>query len=522
MKRYLVFALAMLFAGCAVNCFAQSFEAGAYNDGHGNRMSYRLWRPPGEEEPEKEFPVIVWMHGAGGSNSSVPQGLIDAVQSERFAAYLISPQGSPPVAGGGPWATCYPVNPLAINEHIECPEGATRSMESVLGILDELDLRFPIDSSRRFAVGYSAGGVGAFESILRHSDVFSAAVSIAGGYVPELITEAPDARLWALHGQKDSLLFPYWSSHTVQQIIESGGAAIYLEPPGGHDVIFMDSFFEDANDELYPWLFEGVEPTLARLLYDPSNGNVKVDAESGPGGAISSMSISTSVDLRPAAVTEIDGDTLTMSNRSLRYTATGAGFSGVVDLGNILPEGLDFTQLHTSIISKSYDSPASATSKRTFRLVVVPPGDFDTSGYLGASDIELISSEVAAGTNDTRFDLNSDAVVNADDVRIWVKDLKGTWFGDANLDGEFNSSDLVQAFQSGEYEDGVAMNSGWAEGDWNGDADFDSGDLVFAFQDGGYEQGMRAAKAAAAVPEPTGSASVILVAAVILSRRQRQ
>jgi hypothetical protein len=36
--------------------------------------------------------------------------------------------------------------------------------------------------------------------------------------------------------------------------------------------------------------------------------------------------------------------------------------------------------------------------------------------------------------------------------------------------------------------------------DWNGDGDFDTGDLVFAFQGGGYEQGPRAEMPA--VPEP--------------------
>ena len=58
--------------------------------------------------------------------------------------------------------------------------------------------------------------------------------------------------------------------------------------------------------------------------------------------------------------------------------------------------------------------------------------------------------------------------------------------GDANGDGIFNSSDLVQVFQIGEYEDGVPNNSTFAEGDWNGDGDFDSSDLVLAFQAGMY------------------------------------
>jgi hypothetical protein len=63
-------------------------------------------------------------------------------------------------------------------------------------------------------------------------------------------------------------------------------------------------------------------------------------------------------------------------------------------------------------------------------------------------------------------------------------------------------------FQAGQYEDDVANNSTWGTGDWNGDGDFDTGDLVLAFQDGGYEMGPKAA--VATVPEPTSMAMFLL------------
>ena len=42
-------------------------------------------------------------------------------------------------------------------------------------------------------------------------------------------------------------------------------------------------------------------------------------------------------------------------------------------------------------------------------------------------------------------------------------------------------------FQAGEYEDAIPRNSTFAEGDWNGDGEFDSNDLILAFQAGNYE-----------------------------------
>jgi hypothetical protein len=137
---------------------------------------------------------------------------------------------------------------------------------------------------------------------------------------------------------------------------------------------------------------------------------------------------------------------------------------------------------------------------------ITTPGDFDATGELTVEDFDLLSERVRAGTHRRGFDLNADRLVDQADRQIWVHDLKGTYFGDANLDGEFNSSDLVLVFGAGEYEDDVAGNSSWATGDWNGDGEFTSIDLVTAFQDGGYAAGPRVA----AVPEPSTALLLVL------------
>lgn len=117
------------------------------------------------------------------------------------------------------------------------------------------------------------------------------------------------------------------------------------------------------------------------------------------------------------------------------------------------------------------------------------PGDFDGDSTLTAADVDLLTAAVLSGTNPPAYDLNGDTSVNAADRTVWVKDLKNTWFGDADLNGVFNSSDIVAVFMAGKYETGA--NAGWAEGDWNGDGLFNSSDFVAAFVDGGYEQGPR-------------------------------
>ena len=107
--------------------------------------------------------------------------------------------------------------------------------------------------------------------------------------------------------------------------------------------------------------------------------------------------------------------------------------------------------------------------------------------------------------------------MNDDDRQIWVDELKSTYFGDANLDGEFNSRDLVLIFQAGEFEDEVIGNSTWATGDWDGNGDFNSGDFVVAFQAGGYEAGQRTALA---VPEPGMVATVLFFLSLLVGCRR--
>ena len=99
------------------------------------------------------------------------------------------------------------------------------------------------------------------------------------------------------------------------------------------------------------------------------------------------------------------------------------------------------------------------------------------------------------------FDLNTDSVVDHDDHSIWVKDLKNTWYGDASLDGEFTTADIVQVFQAGKYE--TQQYAGWGEGDWNGDGVFSTADFVTAFGDGCYENQGECGPRPNGVPEPS-------------------
>lgn len=143
-------------------------------------------------------------------------------------------------------------------------------------------------------------------------------------------------------------------------------------------------------------------------------------------------------------------------------------------------------------------------------------GDWNKDRTLSILDLDMLHAAVVADNHPAGFDLNGDTLVDSVDVHLWVGELFDTWIGDSNLDGEFNTTDLVDVFQAGKYE--ADVDATWSEGDWNADGRFGTRDLVAAFQDGGYERGPRAATMA--VPEPA-SGWLLLTGLMLLTRRRQ-
>ena len=172
-------------------------------------------------------------------------------------------------------------------------------------------------------------------------------------------------------------------------------------------------------------------------------------------------------------------------------------------------------------------------------------GDFNVDGSLDVSDIDLLTRQILSDVFDEQFDINRDGMLNSDDRTFWLSNLISAPFGDSDLDGHFNSFDLVKVFRAAKYETNEPAS--WSEGDWDGNGRFDNGDLVTAFQAAEYETGFAAriedssegrltdrvqrclfrdnncTATTAVVPEPKHNCGVVLVlciAGVFPSRRK--
>ncbi|MCA9218197.1 MAG: hypothetical protein KDB27_34250 [Planctomycetales bacterium] len=208
--------------------------------------------------------------------------------------------------------------------------------------------------------------------------------------------------------------------------------------------------------------------------------------------------------------------------------ATGDASTGWKDIGEISYslQSDDFTPYwrHEFAI----DDGSGGVAATGLRIVVPMSGlgggtaidEIEIYTGIGAPTVtidELTQAILTGAPIETRFDVNKDGAINGADRESLIVDVLNTYFGDSNLDGEFNSSDFVAVFQAQKFETGQAAT--WAEGDWSGDGEFSSSDFVIAFSNGGYEKGPRPT---AVVPEATCGAIACLLALIWMRRNLRR
>ncbi|MFC1758608.1 peptidylprolyl isomerase [Planctomycetota bacterium] len=150
------------------------------------------------------------------------------------------------------------------------------------------------------------------------------------------------------------------------------------------------------------------------------------------------------------------------------------------------------------------DSGASVSVDKNGVVRVEAPG-----GFVGTVEVDVMVSSIASAIQVDRFDhqrvaipVGSDggepvSIADLDAMCVAIRENGGDMqsrldafdiaVGDVNLDGVFDSADLIRIFAAAEYEDQDSANSKWSTGDFNCDGEFDSSDLVVAFEAATYK-----------------------------------
>jgi predicted peptidase len=213
---------------------------------------YRLMAPP-KLETGREYPLVVFLHGAGerGTDNALqllylPEWLAEADYRRRFPCYVLAPQCPPEETWAGLPNRNDPKHAL--------PNALAPAARGVLAALDQEIAKHPIDRRRIYLTGLSMGGFGTWRLACETPRRFAAAAPICGGGDAGWGTPPPDLPMWVVHGADDAVVPPERSRERVEAFRAAGGKPHYVELPGvGHDS--WTPAYRDPEG-LLAWLFE--------------------------------------------------------------------------------------------------------------------------------------------------------------------------------------------------------------------------------------------------------------------------
>ncbi|MEM8650022.1 MAG: prolyl oligopeptidase family serine peptidase [Pseudomonadota bacterium] len=168
-----------------------AYACGAKSDCVIGDRNYRVLMPEGHDGKTK-VGAVFFMHGWRGSPKGIIQNRNISKAVSELGLALVAPK-----AAYDDWAI--PGAPHA-NVPVE--------LEFFDKLVEDLPKRFPIDTSRMMATGFSAGGMMTWTLACERSEMFAGFAPIAGTFwdpVPQSCS-SPPAHLFHIHGMTDTMV----------------------------------------------------------------------------------------------------------------------------------------------------------------------------------------------------------------------------------------------------------------------------------------------------------------------------
>lgn len=182
-----------------------------------------------DAEPDRQWPLLLFLHGAGERGDSLEAVTVHGPVRERRAGrdlpfVIVSPQ---------------------------VPAGERWTPGRVAAALDGALAAYRIDPARVYLTGLSMGGFGTWEAIQKMPERFAAAVPVCGGGLPLGLDAAAGVPVWAFHGAMDPVVPIEMSVGMVRALRNAGGDVRFtVYPDAGHDS-WSETY---ADPEVYAWL----------------------------------------------------------------------------------------------------------------------------------------------------------------------------------------------------------------------------------------------------------------------------
>jgi predicted peptidase len=230
---------------------ASEYETHIFNGPDGKTLPYRLLKPE-HHDKGKRYPLVLLLHGYGerGTDNEKPIKTRSSGASlfskdmvrEQFPCFVVVPQAP------GAW-----VSEPDFNVNTPFREKPQDSILLVGLTIQALTKQLSVDPDRIYVMGYSNGGCGTWDLLVRAPKLFAAAVVISGAGDPAQIGATKHVPVWVFHGAKDKTVPVARGRDMVAALKKAGGHPIFTEfPTAGHG----DTPTKAHEDpELLPWMF---------------------------------------------------------------------------------------------------------------------------------------------------------------------------------------------------------------------------------------------------------------------------
>jgi enterochelin esterase-like enzyme len=169
-----------------------------------HEVGYNIYLPPNYDDTDEKYPVMYWLHGSGGNESS------DIWVIERVKKYYESNINAAQMI-------IVFVNGFETSYYLDAPDGSL-PVESIIitELLPHIDSTYRTITARtsRVIEGFSMGGHGALLYAAKYPELFCSVISYAGAFVGGYVRSDDGSYLaW----EDISNLFPEWVEQVYRQ-----------------------------------------------------------------------------------------------------------------------------------------------------------------------------------------------------------------------------------------------------------------------------------------------------------------
>jgi predicted peptidase len=194
--------------------------------------NYLLYLPEDYEESDKQFPLVLFLHGMGERGTDIEKVKTHGIpklisEGKEFPFIVVSPQ---------------------------CPDEYFWNDDVLIALLDEIEGNYRVDKNRIYVTGLSMGGHGTWTLALAQPNRFAAIAPVCGWSHPVEFCKLAHMPIWVFHGAKDFVVPLNLSEKIVEQLKACSASKIKftIYPEATHD-----SWTETYNnEELYKWFLE--------------------------------------------------------------------------------------------------------------------------------------------------------------------------------------------------------------------------------------------------------------------------